>query len=197
MLYNDIRNCSVISDFRFPLISSAPELKLVLPARKEYVKDQAFIALQLAAEQAIYQHIATLPEHTLSYKHYTRALALDVDIAPAARRLRTYFPPTARYGRPGFVDVLKSVHGTFLRQPDTVAKNVGALKEALGKLSSSRAGGMPSLDDLDKVARSLARNVDPFFGGFGAAPKFPNVPGFLMLWRAWLNSGNTPVRFWM
>ncbi len=104
----------------------------------------------------------------------------------------TYFPPTARYGRPGFVDVLKSVHGTFLRQPDTVAKNVGALKEALGKLSSSRAGGMPSLDDLDKVARSLARNVDPFFGGFGAAPKFPNVPGFLMLWRAWIRTGMQP-----
>ena len=34
----------------------------------------------------------------------------------------TYFPPSARYGRPGFIDVLKSVHGTFLRQPDTVAK---------------------------------------------------------------------------
>jgi hypothetical protein len=79
-------------------ILCAPELKLVLPARKEYVKDQAFIALQLAAEQAIYQHIATLPEHTLSYKNYTRALALDVDIAPAARRLRTYFPPTAADG---------------------------------------------------------------------------------------------------
>lgn len=76
-------------------ILCAPELKLVLPARKEYVKDQAFAALQLAAERAIYQHIAALPEHTLSYKNYARALALDVDIAPAARRLRTYFPPTA------------------------------------------------------------------------------------------------------
>ncbi len=104
----------------------------------------------------------------------------------------TYFPPTARYGRPGFIDVLKSVHGTYLRQPDTVAKNVGALKEALGKLSASRAAGMPSLDDLDKVARSLARNVDPFFGGFGAAPKFPNVPGFLTLWRAWIRTGLQP-----
>ena len=104
----------------------------------------------------------------------------------------TYFPPSARYGRPGFIDVLKSVHGTFLRQPDTVAKNVGALKDALGKLSASRAGGMPSLKDLDKVARTLARNVDPFFGGFGAAPKFPNVPGFLTLWRAWIRTGLQP-----
>ncbi|MBL8692322.1 MAG: thioredoxin domain-containing protein [Rhodospirillaceae bacterium] len=104
----------------------------------------------------------------------------------------TYFPPSARYGRPGFIDVLKSVHGTFLRQPDTVAKNVGALKDALGKLSASRAGGMPSLEDLDKVARSLARNVDPFFGGFGGAPKFPNVPGFLTLWRAWIRTGLQP-----
>ena len=104
----------------------------------------------------------------------------------------TYFPPSARYSRPGFIDVLKSVHGTFLRQPDTVAKNVGALKDALGKLSASRAGGMPSLKDLDKVARTLARNVDPFFGGFGAAPKFPNVPGFLTLWRAWIRTGLQP-----
>ena len=104
----------------------------------------------------------------------------------------TYFPPSARYGRPGFIDVLKSIHGTYTRQPETVAKNVGALKEALGKLSVSRAGGLPSLDDLDKVARSLARQVDPFFGGFGSAPKFPNVPGFLLLWRAWVRTGQQP-----
>jgi len=104
----------------------------------------------------------------------------------------TYFPPSARYGRPGFVDVLKSIHGTYKRQPDTVAKNVGALKEALGKLSASRAGGLPSLADLDKIARSLARQVDPFHGGFGSAPKFPNVPGFLLLWRAWIRTGQRP-----
>jgi len=104
----------------------------------------------------------------------------------------TYFPPSARYGRPGFVDVLKSLHGTYKRQPDTVAKNVDALKEALGKLSVSRSGGIPDLNDLDKVARALARQVDPFFGGFGSAPKFPNVPGFAMLWRAWIRTGQRP-----
>ncbi len=104
----------------------------------------------------------------------------------------TYFPPSARYGRPGFVDVLRSIHGTYKRQPETVAKNVGALKEALGKLSVSRPGGLPSLTDLDRAARRLAREVDPFFGGFGGAPKFPNVAGFLLLWRAWVRTGQRP-----
>jgi uncharacterized protein YyaL (SSP411 family) len=104
----------------------------------------------------------------------------------------TYFPPTARYGRPGFVDVLRSIHRTYKRQPETVAKNVGALKEALGKLSTSRPGGMPDIADLDRIARAVARQVDPFFGGLGSAPKFPNVPAFRLLWRAWLRTGQQP-----
>ena len=39
----------------------------------------------------------------------------------------TYFPPTARFGRPGFPDVLRSVDQAHRDKPESVAKNVSAL----------------------------------------------------------------------
>jgi uncharacterized protein YyaL (SSP411 family) len=47
----------------------------------------------------------------------------------------TYFPPTSRYGRPGFADVLRGVAATYSDEPDKVTRNVTALQEALGKLA--------------------------------------------------------------
>lgn len=43
----------------------------------------------------------------------------------------TYFPPTPRYGRPGFPDGVKAVAETFKAYPDCVQKNVEALREGL------------------------------------------------------------------
>ena len=47
----------------------------------------------------------------------------------------TYFPPTTRYGRPGFPEVLRGVSATFHQEPDKVTRNVSALGEALEKLA--------------------------------------------------------------
>jgi uncharacterized protein len=156
------------------------------------VMNELFVNIKVDREER--PDVDTIYQSALALLGESGGWPLTMFLTPAGEPFwgGTYFPPTARYGRPGFVDVLRSVHGTYKRQPETVAKNVGALKEALAKLSASRAGGLPGVDDLDRVARRLAREVDPFFGGFGSAPKFPNVPGFLLLWRAWLRTGQRP-----
>src|SRR6187431_2700363 len=43
----------------------------------------------------------------------------------------TYFPPTARYGRPAFVDVLREVARLFREEPAKIGQNRDALMERL------------------------------------------------------------------
>ncbi|MCW2235533.1 thioredoxin domain-containing protein [Azospirillum canadense] len=106
----------------------------------------------------------------------------------------TYFPPTSRYGRPGFPDVLQGVADTYRTKPENVTRNVTALKDALAKLSENKAAGAIDMALIDQIAERLAREVDPFNGGIGSAPKFPQVPIFELLWRAWQRTGKEPYR---
>ncbi|BBK39767.1 thioredoxin domain-containing protein [Allostella sp. ATCC 35155] len=106
----------------------------------------------------------------------------------------TYFPPTARYGRPAFREVLTAVANTFARDPEKVAKNVTALREGLGQLSRTQPGSGIALATIDQVARRLVREIDPFHGGIGDAPKFPQPFVIQLLWRAWRRQREQPFR---
>lgn len=103
----------------------------------------------------------------------------------------TYFPPASRWGRPGFPDVLHGVSQTWLSDQGRVSRNVGALADALKRLSEHRPGPSFNIAALDQVAGRLIGEVDPVHGGIGGAPKFPQPGIFEMLWRAWLRSGHT------
>jgi uncharacterized protein YyaL (SSP411 family) len=101
----------------------------------------------------------------------------------------TYFPPTTRYGRPGFPDVLRGVSATFREEPEKVTRNVTALKDSLDKLAENHGGGAILPGVFDQVAERLVREVDPFHGGIGSAPKFPQTSLFTLLWHAWKRTG--------
>ncbi|MGB0681326.1 MAG: thioredoxin domain-containing protein [Magnetovibrionaceae bacterium] len=96
----------------------------------------------------------------------------------------TYFPPQARYGRPGFKDVLVSVRRTYDQAPEKVAKNVEQISGALDKLSAQ--GGDTSLgpQHLKMACEEAIQYVDFAGGGTKGAPKFPQPTFFSMLWRA-------------
>ncbi|MDR6293657.1 hypothetical protein E9232_006208 [Inquilinus ginsengisoli] len=97
----------------------------------------------------------------------------------------TYFPPTSRWGRPGFTDVLRALADTYATEPEKVTGNVTALAEALAKQSENRAGAGLDRDVLDEVTERMAGLIDPVWGGLRGAPKFPQ-PGILeLLWRGW------------
>jgi len=106
----------------------------------------------------------------------------------------TYFPPAPRYGRGGFPDVLRGVAESYAEEPDKVTRNVSALKAALESQAENRAAGAIDPAMLDQIAARLAREVDPVHGGIGSAPKFPQVPLFELLWRAWRRTGRAPYR---
>lgn len=106
----------------------------------------------------------------------------------------TYFPPAARWGRPGFPDVLRGISSTYAREPDKVATNVGALGDALAKMAAPGGGADISLDRVHQAATLLIRMVDPIAGGTQGAPKFPQAPLFRFLWQAYLRTGASLYR---
>ncbi|MSO92329.1 MAG: thioredoxin domain-containing protein [Rhodospirillales bacterium] len=96
----------------------------------------------------------------------------------------TYFPPTARYGRPGFTDVLNSISNAYHRDKDKVKTNVTAIRQALDRISKPEGQGTLSLAVLDRAAASALGAVDPLHGGTHGAPKFPQPSFFKFLWHA-------------
>ena len=106
----------------------------------------------------------------------------------------TYFPPAARFNRPGFVEVLEGIHRIWREGQDKVQKNVGALKSALETWARSAPGQAVTPEILDRVAERLLQEVDPVEGGIGGAPKFPNAPLLNLFWRAWWRRGEPAHR---
>ena len=106
----------------------------------------------------------------------------------------TYFPPAARYGRPGFADVLKKLAAVYREQPQQVAQNVTALREALGKLAAPQGGDAIPLTAIAQAGEQLLPEVDPVHGGIGQAPKFPQTPVLELMWRGWKRSNVAQLR---
>jgi len=100
----------------------------------------------------------------------------------------TYFPNTARYGRPAFVDVLREIARLFREEPQKIELNRAALMARLA--DAARAGGTAiiGIAELDNAARQLGGLIDPVNGGTRGAPKFPQAALFELLWRAGLRT---------
>src|SRR5690606_11116964 len=82
----------------------------------------------------------------------------------------------------------------YRSEPDKVAQNVTALRDALKKHAQPAPGPGISLDVTTQVADRLVREVDTAHGGHGGAPKFPQVPIFELFWRAWKRTGDARYR---
>src|SRR5690348_4890132 len=90
----------------------------------------------------------------------------------------TYFPKTARYGRPGFVDVLRELSRMFREEPGRIEQNRSALMLRLAERARPAGRVVLGPSDLDNVARRAADAMDPVNGGLRGAPKFPNAALF-------------------
>ena len=106
----------------------------------------------------------------------------------------TYFPPTPRYGRPSFSDILRAVAHHYRTEPDKVTRAGAALTAALEKLARTAPTDIPGPAALDAAAQTILRQVDFAHGGFLGAPKFPHAPAFDLLWRSWQHTGDRDCR---
>ncbi len=106
----------------------------------------------------------------------------------------TYFPPEARYGRPGFPALLQKVAEIYATQADKVAQNAAAIRDALTKMNRAEAGTLIAEDLPLELARRLIGEFDSVHGGIGTAPKFPHVPVFELVLRAGLAANDETLR---
>jgi uncharacterized protein YyaL (SSP411 family) len=86
----------------------------------------------------------------------------------------TYFPPEPRHGLPAFRQVLAAVTDAYRGRRDDVAEQASALVGALRRSAETAPSHEPlTAELLDESERVLRSQVDPRWGGFGRAPKFP------------------------
>jgi hypothetical protein len=102
----------------------------------------------------------------------------------------TYFPNSARYGRPSFVDVLREVARLFREEPHKISQNREALMARLAQTARPANRVVMGVVELDNIAPQLAGAFDPVNGGLRGAPKFPNSAMYEFLWRAGLRSND-------
>ena len=96
----------------------------------------------------------------------------------------TYFPKTARYGKPAFVDLLREVARVFRRR---TAERRAEPQRAHGPPGGKRAAAgrvVIAAPELDRAANQIAGMIDPVHGGMRGAPKFPQPMMLEFLWRA-------------
>jgi len=96
----------------------------------------------------------------------------------------TYFPKTARYGRPAFVSILEEVARVAREEPESVSHNAGLLMQHLKAPPEDAAGLTLNRDLLDRAAARLPGLIDREHGGIKGAPKFPQATLLDFLWRA-------------
>ena len=103
----------------------------------------------------------------------------------------TYFPPTSRYGRPAFTDVLREVARLFREEPAKIGQNRDALMERLAERAHPQGRVTIGAPELNRIAAQIGGALDPVHGGMRGAPKFPNAALYELLWRAGLRTGDT------
>jgi uncharacterized protein YyaL (SSP411 family) len=101
----------------------------------------------------------------------------------------TYFPKTARWGRPGFTDVLEAIAGMYRTDRGRIDTNRKALMDHLRKAPLGASARLPA--DLPITAgQRLAGLYDKTHGGIRGAPKFPQACVSELVWRTSLRTGD-------
>ena len=142
----------------------------------------------------IYQSaLATMGEHG----GWPLTMFLTADGAPFWGG--TYIPPVPRWGRPGFPDLLNQIARLYRDAPEKITASTDHLAAALRANMDQGTGPPPAgaalawPDSIDAAAAWLAAAMDPVYGGFPGAPKFPMAMALDFLWRGHLRTGSAEM----
>ena len=103
----------------------------------------------------------------------------------------TYWPKESRFGRPAFVEVLRSVARIFRDEPEKIAQNRASLLANLSQKAQAQGKVVIAEKELDAAARQIGNMFDSVNGGLRGAPKFPQPAILEMLWRAGMRSNDS------
>ncbi|XP_037046198.1 spermatogenesis-associated protein 20 isoform X1 [Bradysia coprophila] len=119
---------------------------------------------------------------------------LTPDLAPITAG--TYFPQTDRWGMPGFRTVLMKIHNQWKENKNTLGTTGKNVIEAMQKSVSENEGGSDIISveaKFNQAVNIYKRNIDDDWGGFGSAPKFPEVSKLNLIFHAHVQQPTTKV----
>ena len=103
----------------------------------------------------------------------------------------TYFPPEDRYGRPGFLRLIRNINSWWqtgreglAMQGDRMVKAIADLQHRPKVIEADPKKQEPTLALVENALKSLAASFDSIHGGFGDAPKFPHTMDLRLLLQA-------------
>ncbi len=107
----------------------------------------------------------------------------------------TYWPPSDQRGMPGFPRVLDTISSAWRNDRGQLLKNADSIENYLQQSSSGTPRSGTITSDVSRQAlANLHQQFDPEFGGFGAAPKFPQAPTLDFLNRHVQRTGDSVAR---
>jgi uncharacterized protein YyaL (SSP411 family) len=102
----------------------------------------------------------------------------------------TYFPPTSRWGRSGFIDILQELRRAWRDDRAKIEASASAILQRLRTYGQSDGdGAVPGREALDRAVSEFEAAFDRRRGGFGQAPKFPRPSELLFLLREHARTG--------
>jgi len=102
----------------------------------------------------------------------------------------TYIPPEAKWGRPGFGEIITRVHEVWTTNKQAILDNSQQVADYLKQISdptvqATKAGTLA----LERGFDSFSKTYDATNAGFGGAPKFPRPVAFNFLFRYYSRAG--------
>lgn len=95
----------------------------------------------------------------------------------------TYFPVLDGYGRPGFGSILRQLSLAWEEKPADIKKSADKFLQKIKFSAQPPSHSTLDMTILDEAAFTLLSMGDPIYGGFGDAPKFPNMANVSFLLR--------------
>ena len=104
----------------------------------------------------------------------------------------TYFPKTARYGLPGFAELLPRVAQIWREKRAEIREQNEQVRGALSRVDPAAGARAQALDDapIRSALQALRQSFDARNGGFGQAPKFPRPTDLELCLRAFALRGD-------
>src|SRR5471030_1903856 len=154
------------------------------------VLNEQFVAIKVDREERpdVDRVYMTFVQATTGSGGWPMSVWLTPDLKPFYGG--TYFPPSSKWGRPGFVDILQEIGRVWKAERGKVIESAEALTARLKSMEhAAPSADVPGVAALEKTVQQFRDAFDRRNGGFGDAPKFPRPSELLFLLREHARAG--------
>ncbi|MCH2605312.1 MAG: thioredoxin domain-containing protein [Nitrospinales bacterium] len=103
----------------------------------------------------------------------------------------TYFPPTPKFNRPGFPQVLEQAYKLFSDDPiQTDIKSQNLLEKIHLQNKAGKPLGVKPNKLIKEAIDIFKKRFDEEYGGFGSGMKFPEPMHYTLMLRYWAETGD-------